>query len=223
MNKNLKKMLIVLTSIFGIILISAFAYEKSGMEPRIDKSTSQANAKENNQLEKKYMDKKNESNIDKISKDQNGYDISMKPAQDDENYSVVNPKKMKVYKKDKGKLVDITNKGQVSKYGTNNHFIKWTYKNDKDKPVKNKLKKDIGDTLVFDVTYDKAVKPNTSTKEQQFVEKQIHELNHKVEDKKGSKKEIKHNKKLLNNNKKWLKKIKNEKQKTHRYQHELRY
>lgn len=186
-----------------------------------------AHAKESSadkKLEQKYMDRQNEENIDKVSKDQYGYDIAMKPAQDDENYESVKPKSMKVYKKEKGKLKDITDKGVVSK-DTNGAFIRWTFKHNDKKPVAKDLKKEIGKDIVFDVTYEKPVKPNTTTKDGQFVNKQIHELKHKLDDDKedNNKKALKKHKKLLKDNEEWKNKIKKEKKKTHRYAHEIRY
>ncbi len=227
MNNQFKFLSITLITVLSISFLVSFIYDKSDMEPHISNSQSQAQAKEKNgvnqKLDKKYLDRKNEENIDEISDEQTGYDISMKPAQDEENYSSVKPEKIKVYKKEKGKLEDITNKGTISKYGTNNSFIRWTYKHDTKSPVKEDLKKDIGKNVIFDVTYSKPVKPNTPTKEQQFVEKQIHDLQHKVENKDASKESVKKNKKLLEDNQKWLKKVENNKQKTHRYEHEIRY
>ncbi|HCU7654011.1 TPA: hypothetical protein OVC47_001597 [Staphylococcus aureus] len=224
MNKQLKVLAFTIICILGVAFIGSYVYHKAGIKPTVDSQNYNAQANERNPVDKQYMDRMNESNIDKIAKEQTGYRISMKPAQDEENNEVVKPKTMKVYKQSEGKLKDITDKGEISK-DNNGSFIRWYYKSDKNKPVAKELKKDIGKNVVFDVTYDKPVKPNTATKEMQVVNKQIHDLNHKVQDDKSNNKEkaLKKHEKLLKNSQKWKKDIKSDKKETHRYKHEIRY
>ncbi|OEL06515.1 MULTISPECIES: hypothetical protein [Staphylococcus] len=186
----------------------------------INDSEVQAKSDEQKKLEKMAWERKNEVNIDKIGKDQKGYTISMRPLQKDNK--LVKPTSMKVYKKANGKLVDVTDKGEVSHYSDN--YILWSYKHDDNKNVKSDLKKDLGNQVVFDVKYEKPIADN-KTKEGQMVKKQIHELkNDIIEDKsqKDNAKLKKHNK-LLKENQNKLKDISKDEKKTHRYMHELRY
>lgn len=228
MPKQIKFVFSTLLSVLAIMLIVSVTSntatmetkEKSSNEKKEEKLDEQDKAKE--KIRKQYMDRKNDANIDVIKKGQNGYTISMKPAQT--NNKLVKPKSMKVYKKEKGKLIDITNKGEVEPY-SDGKFIRWSYKNDSGKDVAPSLKKHIGKNVIFDVTFDEAVKPNTTTKEGQFVKKQISDLEQRIKKDKvnNDKKTLKKHKNLLKDNKEWLSKIENEKKKTHRYMHEIRY
>lgn len=225
--KQFKKVLLTAVSIVLIASIVSIIYKQTGMEVNDDSPEAKAYAKKaqkhRDHVRKLHDDRMNEANIDEISKDYKGYRIANKPAQKDNE--LVKPKDMKVYTVHNGKKKDITDKGDIA-FQQNGSFISWTYQFDKNADVEKDIKPELGHRIIYDVTYDEKVKPNTVTKEGQLVKKQKTELERQIiEDEQGDvdKASLKKHKKQLKDAEKWEKTINNDAKQTHRYEHEIRY
>lgn len=224
--RGIYKLLLVLAGVMVVASAGSYAYHASGMKPHVDKKEMEAQAKATQKhqehVRKLHNDRVNDVNIDEVTSDMTGYTISMNPGEADNK--IVKPKSMKVYKKENGKLKDITKLGKVSTYD-NDKFIRWTYKHKKGNNLQKELKSDIGNKVVFDVEYEKAIHPNSITKEEQFVNKQIDKLEQQIsnEHRNHDKEAVKKNRKALKETKAWKKELKKDKKDNYRYEHEIRY